>query len=55
MASIRSRTRRDGTSYWQVLYRNNSRQSSLSFDDEKPAIRFKALVERSDPTEPKRP
>lgn len=49
MASIRSRTRRDGTSYWQVLYRNNSRQSSLSFDDEKPAIRFKALVEKVGP------
>lgn len=48
MASIRTRTRNDGTPYFQVCYRvggRGSRQSSVSFDDEKEAKRLRALVD----------
>lgn len=52
MASIRTRTRNDGTPYFQVCYRlggRGSRQSSVSFDDEKQAKRFCALVDSHGP------
>ena len=52
MASIRTRTRNDGTEYFQVYYRlggRGSRQSSTSFPDEKQAKRFCALVDSHGP------
>lgn len=48
MASIRERARNDGSTYFQVCYRvggRGSRQSSVSFDDEKEAKRLCALVD----------
>ena len=49
MASFRIRTRRDGSSYTAVLWREDGRQTSLSFDDHKRALGFKALLEQSGP------
>jgi integrase len=46
MASLRNGKRRDGSSYVQVLYRLNGKQSSTSFEDLVSATRFKALVDR---------
>lgn len=40
MASIRVRRRKDGTEYYAVLYRQDGKQSSLSFDDYLTASRF---------------
>jgi integrase len=40
MASIRMRNRKDGTTYYSVLYRQDGKQSSLSFDDYLTASRF---------------
>ena len=40
MASIRMRSRKDGTDYYAVLYRLDGKQSSLSFDDYLTASRF---------------
>ena len=54
MASIRTRPRRDGSHYSQVLYRANGKQTSLSFDDHKKAVRFKTLVEKYGPAEAER-
>jgi integrase len=45
MASIRPDKRKDGSPYWSVLYRLDGKQRSTSFNDEKDATRFKALVE----------
>ena len=48
VAHIRNRTRDDGTEYFQVCYRVGgwgSRQSSVSFDDEKQAKQLCALVD----------
>lgn len=44
MASVRARTRKDGTPSWAVLYRHNGKQTSTSFPDEKQAGRFRDLV-----------
>lgn len=49
MASIRLRTRRDGSSYTAVLYVHNGRQTSSSFDDHAEALRFQELVNRTSP------
>lgn len=49
MASIRLRTRRDGSSYTAVLYVRNGRQTSSSFDDHTEALRFQELVNRTSP------
>lgn len=46
MASIRARTTKDGSTYYQVLYRVGTRQSSKSFDESKPAHKFKALIDQ---------
>lgn len=44
MASIRSRTRKDGTTAYVVLYRIDGRQSALTFDDPDAAEAFKSAV-----------
>lgn len=52
MASLRIRTRKDGSTYYAVLYRfggRGSRQSSTSFADEESANKFRALVEALGP------
>lgn len=46
MASIRSRTRKDGTEYYAVLYRQDGKQSSLSFDDYLSATRFCDVINK---------
>ena len=49
VASFRIRTRADGSSYTAVLWREDGKQTSLSFDDHKAALSFKALLEQSGP------
>lgn len=49
MASIRSRTRRDGTPSWSVLYVIDGRQSSVTFDTEEAAHQFRVLVDTVGP------
>lgn len=49
MASIRTRTRKDGTSYTSVLYRSDGQQRSTSFDDHAAALRFRDLVDQVGP------
>ena len=49
MASLRSGTRRDGSTYVQVLYRLNGKQSSTSFEDLASATKFQKLVEKFGP------
>lgn len=49
MASIRPRTTKAGTPYYQVLYRHNGTQSSDSFDDPKEATKYKKLLEQIGP------
>lgn len=49
MASLRSGTRRDGSTYVQVLYRLNSKQSSTSFEDLASATKFRKLVDKFGP------
>lgn len=44
MASMRSRTRGDGTTSWSVLYTLDIRQTSVTFDTESDAEKFKILV-----------
>jgi hypothetical protein len=45
MASLRTGTRRDGSTYMQVLYRLDGKQSSTSFEDLASANKFqKALA-----------
>ncbi|MGN7780199.1 tyrosine-type recombinase/integrase [Mycolicibacterium sp. 22603] len=44
MASVRMRTRKDGSTYYAVLYRHAGKQTSTSFPDEKQAQRFRDLV-----------
>ncbi len=46
MASLRRGTRRDGSTYVQVLYRLNGKQSSTSFEDLASATKFQKLVEK---------
>ena len=45
MASIRSRTRGDGSTSWSVLYVIDGRQTSVTFDTESDAGKFKILVD----------
>lgn len=45
MASIRVRTRRGGSQAWSVLYVINGRQTSVTFDTEADAAKFKLLVD----------
>lgn len=49
MATLRLRTRKDGSSYTSVLFRANGKQSSLSFDDHVRAVRFQELVNQVGP------
>jgi len=49
MASIREVPRKDGGVTFQVLYRIDGRQSSLTLGDVKSAERFKVLVEQVGP------
>lgn len=44
MASIRARTRRDGTPTWAVLYSLDGRQSSVTFTDADEAEQFRAMA-----------
>ena len=46
MASLRRGTRRDGSTYVQVLYRLNGTQSSTSFEDVASATKFQKLVDK---------
>lgn len=45
MASVRERTSKSGISTYAVLFRHDGRQSSMTFDTEKRAEDFKALVD----------
>jgi len=45
MASLRHRTRKDGTTAWSVLYTLDGRQTSATFDDETTAQKFAGLVD----------
>ncbi len=49
MASLRSGTRKDGSTYVQVLYRLNGKQSSTSFEDLASAAQFQKLVDKFGP------
>ncbi|MCA2263961.1 integrase [Mycobacterium marseillense] len=44
MASVRIRTRKDGSTYYAVLYRHAGKQTSTSFAEEKQAQRFRELI-----------
>jgi hypothetical protein len=49
MASLRSGTRKDGSTYIQVLYRLDGKQTSTSFHDVRSATKFKKLVDAFGP------
>ncbi|MGO9354998.1 MAG: tyrosine-type recombinase/integrase, partial [Mycobacterium sp.] len=49
MASLRTRSRRDGSIYHAVLYRLNGKQTSTSFHDYVSAARFRDLVDKIGP------
>ena len=49
MASLRARHRKDGTTYYAVLYRHGGRQSSYSFEDFAEASKFCGLVDKFGP------
>ncbi len=49
MASLRCGTPRDGSTYVQVLYRLNGKQSSTSFADLPSATKFQKLVDKFGP------
>ena len=51
MASIRTRTRKDGTAYTSVLYVHRGKQTSSSFNDHREALRFQDVVNRLGPAE----
>jgi hypothetical protein len=46
MASLRRGTRKDGSTYVQVLYRLDGKQSSTSFEDLASASKFQKLVQK---------
>jgi hypothetical protein len=46
MASLRSGSRKDGTTYTQVRYRLNGKETSTSFDDPVHAVEFKRMVQQ---------
>lgn len=45
MASMRPRTRKDGSAFWEVLFRHDGRQRSLSFETAEHGQRFRDLVD----------
>ncbi|KUI17414.1 integrase [Mycolicibacterium acapulense] len=45
MASLRARSRKDGSTYYSVLYRLNGRQTSTSFEDLTSAKKFRDLID----------
>lgn len=49
MASLRSGMRRDGSTYVQVLYRLEGKQTSTSFEDMASAAKFQKLAGKFDP------
>ncbi|WP_051407147.1 site-specific integrase [Nocardia sp. CNY236] len=49
MSSIRTRVRKDGTSYHSILFRHHGTQSSRSFEDYREALKFKDLLDRVGP------
>ncbi len=51
MASVRTRTRKDGTAYTSVLYVHQGKQTSSSFNDHAEALRFQDVVNRLGPAE----
>jgi hypothetical protein len=55
MASLRAGTRKDGSTYVQVLYRLDGKQSSTSFEDLASAEKFKKLIDRFGPAKALRP
>jgi hypothetical protein len=54
MASLRLRTRKDGTPFTSVLFREDGKQRSESFGDHKRAVKFKNLVEQVGPADARR-
>lgn len=50
MASLRSRTRKDGTTGHSVLYTVDGRQTSVTFDNQADAEKFKLLVDTVGPS-----
>jgi len=55
MASLRRGTCRDDSTYVQVLYRLNGKQSSTSFEDLASATNFQKLVDKFGPAKALRP
>ena len=49
MASLRSGTRKDGSTYVQVLYRLDGKQTSTSFEDMASAAKFQRLARKFGP------
>jgi integrase len=49
MASTRARTRKDGSTYYQVRYRLNGEQTSTSFDDAGQAVEFERMCNQLGP------
>src|SRR5271167_1119230 len=49
MASLRPGTRKDGSTYVQVLYRLDGKQSSTSFEDVASAQKFQKMVDQFGP------
>ncbi|MCX5044640.1 site-specific integrase [Aldersonia sp. NBC_00410] len=49
MASLRSGTRKDGSTYVQVLYRLDGKQTSTSFEDMASAVKFQSLARKFGP------
>jgi integrase len=49
MASLRVRSRKDGSSYTSVLYSLDGKQTSSSFNDHREAVRFQRLINRVGP------
>jgi integrase len=45
VASIRTRVRADGSTAYNVMYTLDGRQSSVTFDAEEPATKFKTLID----------
>ncbi|KQH77215.1 integrase [Mycobacterium gordonae] len=49
MASLRTRSRKDKSTYYAVLYRHGGKQTSTSFEDFETAEKFMGLVDRVGP------
>lgn len=48
--SVRYRTRNDGSAYWQVRFRENHRECSVSWDNEMQAIQYDNLIKQVGPS-----